>query len=713
MSHPSSEEGTTPGGSSLAVPANAPTSSAGLTPTSAMSTSSHNSARSNASSKSRVPTLSELAAHMKLDAPTSGTSSAYSTNDAAPARGRLGLTGRLNSSSAALAPGDDVQDVHSADEGSNERVPAMLAHGEPPSSSSRSSSPTKRPATVRPSGSGGSARGLPSLQEIRERMSKKGLQTAGGAARGETPSGSPTEEVSEETALGVDGPAAGASKPAKAAAVGSDSVSKSAEAKASSVAEDTKDLSKAKAEPSSTKPETEAAKAASSKAAPKDHPLQHKWTLYFDSKTFNPSSQASTLATGHTADGPGTPGAALPGASENPISPLPPTPNTANIQSWEDTLKMLGVYKTVEGFMNVFATLRRPSQLERNCNYHLFKSGIKPMWEDPANASGGKWVLTLRGTSGALLDRSWMWLVLALIGEELDDANHITGAVVSTRSKGDRITLWIRNKDDVDLVNRLGKKLVHLLDIEHEPGVSLEFTLNSGPGPANAAAQANRYVHFSNAPPPPMPAFSPAGNSAGPGGYNRGPPPPGHGPPGPGPQQGPPGSYAPPRNVPFGAPPPPGGPGSAQYLSGGPPAGSPPLGHPGPALGGNAGFVLPRRGSETGHIGHGPGNVASAANGGGGSPKKAFASLQRHGAPHSMQGPSGGVTNIPGGGAGLGLGLGGPIGRTPSPSPAAGGALGTSPSNRTGVLHGRQPPTMGQLGSGAGIGRHAGPARGA
>jgi translation initiation factor 4E len=31
--------------------------------------------------------------------------------------------------------------------------------------------------------------------------------------------------------------------------------------------------------------------------------------------------------------------------------------------------------------------LRLPSQLHKNANYHMFKNGIKPMWEDPANAN--------------------------------------------------------------------------------------------------------------------------------------------------------------------------------------------------------------------------------------------------------------------------------------------------------------------------------------
>lgn len=33
-----------------------------------------------------------------------------------------------------------------------------------------------------------------------------------------------------------------------------------------------------------------------------------------------------------------------------------------------------------------------PESLEFNADCHLFKTGIKPMWEDAANARGGKWL---------------------------------------------------------------------------------------------------------------------------------------------------------------------------------------------------------------------------------------------------------------------------------------------------------------------------------
>jgi translation initiation factor 4E len=141
---------------------------------------------------------------------------------------------------------------------------------------------------------------------------------------------------------------------------------------------------------------------------------------------------------------------------------------------YEAGLTVIGEFDTVEEFCRYFNWLKPPSKLERNSNYHLFKSGIKPMWEDEANANGGKWVLTMKNNP-ALLDRCWNWLAMALVGEELEEGDEICGAVVSLRSKVDRIQVWTRNKDDVEKLNGIGKRLVKLLDISDADNIGLEF----------------------------------------------------------------------------------------------------------------------------------------------------------------------------------------------------------------------------------------------
>jgi len=189
--------------------------------------------------------------------------------------------------------------------------------------------------------------------------------------------------------------------------------------------------------------------------------LQYLWTIYHDTKNKVPFTPAVIKA--ESVDG--AYAAQIPESGD-----------------YEAGLTVIGEFDTVESFCRYFNWLKPPSKLERNSNYHLFKSGIKPMWEDEANANGGKWVLTMKNNP-ALLDRCWSWLAMALVGEELEEGDEICGAVVSLRSKVDRIQVWTRNKEDVERLNAIGKRLVKLLDISEADNIGLEFQYNTDDRP--------------------------------------------------------------------------------------------------------------------------------------------------------------------------------------------------------------------------------------
>lgn len=51
---------------------------------------------------------------------------------------------------------------------------------------------------------------------------------------------------------------------------------------------------------------------------------------------------------------------------------------------------------SVEQFWLIYRFIKKPSDLTEKVDFHLFKEGIKPVWEDPANRNGGKWILRLK-----------------------------------------------------------------------------------------------------------------------------------------------------------------------------------------------------------------------------------------------------------------------------------------------------------------------------
>jgi len=185
----------------------------------------------------------------------------------------------------------------------------------------------------------------------------------------------------------------------------------------------------------------------------------------------------------------------------SPITPLTPAKRGGKVvitpliaKAYESGLAEMPAFQHVETFWRYWHHMEPCSGLDLGSNYHLFRTGVKPMWEDEANANGGKWVLTMKNNP-QLLDRSWSWLAMALVGEELDDGDELCGVVVSLRAKVDRIQLWTRSKEDVEKLNGIAKKLVKLLDISEADGIGLEFQFNSDDRPPH-----NKFLSISSLP---------------------------------------------------------------------------------------------------------------------------------------------------------------------------------------------------------------------
>jgi translation initiation factor 4E len=117
---------------------------------------------------------------------------------------------------------------------------------------------------------------------------------------------------------------------------------------------------------------------------------------------------------------------------------------------WNENLKICGEFDTAEDFWRIFNNVKPSSTLANNSNYHLFRSGIRPAWEDPANIEGGKFVLTIpkKDSKSGRVDEWWLYTVLAMIGETMDlHGDQVAGAVVSIRKSQDRIALWLKSSD--------------------------------------------------------------------------------------------------------------------------------------------------------------------------------------------------------------------------------------------------------------------------
>ncbi|KAI7884337.1 translation initiation factor eIF4e [Lichtheimia hyalospora FSU 10163] len=86
-----------------------------------------------------------------------------------------------------------------------------------------------------------------------------------------------------------------------------------------------------------------------------------------------------------------------------------------------------------------------PSQMMHNQNLYCFIKQVQPMWEDERNRHGGRLTLSPPRCD---LDTVFEWVLTCFVGGNLDPFGMV-GVVLSKRSRGDRIELWLDGSANV------------------------------------------------------------------------------------------------------------------------------------------------------------------------------------------------------------------------------------------------------------------------
>ncbi|XP_022238913.1 eukaryotic translation initiation factor 4E type 2-like isoform X1 [Limulus polyphemus] len=143
------------------------------------------------------------------------------------------------------------------------------------------------------------------------------------------------------------------------------------------------------------------------------------------------------------------------------------------LRSYDQNLKMIGTFSTVGKFWSFYSHLVRPSELTGQIDFHLFKEGIRPMWEDEANRNGGRWVLRLRK---GLASRCWENLILAILGEQFMVGEEICGAMIAVRFQEDIISVWNKTGSDNATTIKIRDTLKRVLNLP--PNTYMEYKMN-------------------------------------------------------------------------------------------------------------------------------------------------------------------------------------------------------------------------------------------
>lgn len=160
-----------------------------------------------------------------------------------------------------------------------------------------------------------------------------------------------------------------------------------------------------------------------------------------------------------------------------------------SLNETQNRLAYRTLFEKIESFWSLLTHLNTPSELQPTTDYLFFHSGVRrPVWEDPLNIQGGKWILRLKK---GVADRLWEELLMAIVSDQFDDCGsansntgnwrsggntdqaqsnglsssendpEICGCTLSVRQHEDILTLW--NKHGLDSAVNERVKYVSLL----------------------------------------------------------------------------------------------------------------------------------------------------------------------------------------------------------------------------------------------------------
>lgn len=138
-----------------------------------------------------------------------------------------------------------------------------------------------------------------------------------------------------------------------------------------------------------------------------------------------------------------------------------------NSRKWIDNMHKVYDIDSIESFWGVMHHMRPVSNLTYGCDYYLFRSNIKPMWENEFNKNGGMWVIPSKFCERTtVLNEMWIESLMCLVGESTgDDSDEICGVAINIRGQFDKISIWTRDCRNIQANTRIGLHLKSILNL--------------------------------------------------------------------------------------------------------------------------------------------------------------------------------------------------------------------------------------------------------
>lgn len=132
------------------------------------------------------------------------------------------------------------------------------------------------------------------------------------------------------------------------------------------------------------------------------------------------------------------------------------------IKNYQSTIHLIDKFDTIEKFWSLFSHVVNPLDLNCKCQIQIFRKNIRALWEDEANAQGGRFFL---GSDRANINAFWQKAVILLIGENLNEI--IQGITVSSRESAQKflISFWTSSSPNPEELEKIANELGSTIEL--------------------------------------------------------------------------------------------------------------------------------------------------------------------------------------------------------------------------------------------------------
>ena len=126
-------------------------------------------------------------------------------------------------------------------------------------------------------------------------------------------------------------------------------------------------------------------------------------------------------------------------------------PSIENSSTYLEKLTEIATFKDKKIFWKIFQHLAKPTELNAGIEYHIFKEGIKPCWEDERNKNGGRLSFLLTKNCSSLI---WEEMALSFIGGTVPCYGSINGICISVKKAYDVAQIWFDSYERTKIHNK-------------------------------------------------------------------------------------------------------------------------------------------------------------------------------------------------------------------------------------------------------------------